>query len=159
MNSEKTGWVLIGAAAAIGLVILPIAVEPVRLLYAVVFCLLAPGAGWAYQSRVGDAADRLALAVMISMSVTICLATAMVATNTWTVPRALAVLTAISVLGFVPYRRARRAEGTSRVTTGRHGLGRRAPSRPVAHTSGTGRGRVTRNHVVGPAGSVDRPAD
>lgn len=102
MNSHKTAWVLVGAVAVIALVILPIVVESARLPAAVAFCLLVPGSGWAYRAKGVDAVDTLALAVLISMSATILVATAMVATDSWSVPAGVAALAAVAVLGFVP---------------------------------------------------------
>lgn len=104
MNGGKTAWALVGTAAVIGLVALPVAYEPVRLLYAVAFCLLVPGAGWAYRAGSADAADKLAIAVLISLSATILVATAMVATNSWSLPGGVAALLVVAALGLVPYR-------------------------------------------------------
>lgn len=104
MNRNRTSGALIGAAVLVVLVILPIVVEPVRLLYAVAFCLLVPGCGWAYRAAVVDTLDKIALAMVISMSATILVATAMVATNSWSVSGGVAVLVAFAVLGFVPFR-------------------------------------------------------
>lgn len=106
MNREKTAWVVVGAAVVVVLVLLPIAVEPVRLPHAVAFCLLVPGWGWARRTGPGDAVDRLALTVAISLSATIIVGTAMVATDRWSIPVGIAALTVVAVLGFVPYERA-----------------------------------------------------
>lgn len=113
MNKDEAAWVLLGAAAAVAVVILPIAVEPVRLLYAVAFCLLVPGCGWAYRAAVGDTVDKIALTVVISLSATILVSTAMVVTNSWSVPGGVAVLTVFAALGFVPITRASPGRGLS----------------------------------------------
>lgn len=108
MITTRTLVALAGAAVATALVILPIIVEPVRLVYTVAFCLLVPGSGWALRSRAGDAVDKLALAVLISLSATILVATALVATETWSVVGGLGALAVIGALGFVPFDRGLR---------------------------------------------------
>lgn len=51
------------------------------------------------------AMDTVALAVMISMSATILVSTAMVVLNVWSAPGGVAVLIAIALLGFAPFGR------------------------------------------------------
>ena len=51
------------------------------------------------------AIDTVALAVMISMSATILVSTAMVVLNVWSAPGGVAVLIAIALLGFAPFGR------------------------------------------------------
>lgn len=110
MTKGATLRILVSAAAVVALVILPIMVEPARLLYAVVFCLLVPGCGWAYRAPVGDTVDRIAVAVTISMSATILVATAMVVTNSWSASGGVAVLAAFAALGFAPFGRTPRSD-------------------------------------------------
>lgn len=129
MNGHRTVRILVGGATVLALVILPIAVEPVRLLCVVGFCLLAPGWGWARRMGTGDGGDKLALTVVISMSASILVATTMVATDTWSAPGGVAALAAIAVLGFVPLRRA----GGRTAARGRsHAVGRVVPTADTA---------------------------
>ncbi|AWH90875.1 hypothetical protein [Dietzia lutea] len=102
MSTTRTLVALAGAAVATALVVLPIIAEPARLIYVLAFCLLVPGGGWALRWGSGDAGDRLALAVLISLSATIIVATAMVATETWSVAGGVGVLAVIGALGFIP---------------------------------------------------------
>jgi hypothetical protein len=102
MKRIETSRALAAGAAVTALVAVPILLEPARLVYAAVFCLLVPGIGWAFRSGSGDVGDKVALAVTISTSATILVATAMVATGTWSVAGGAAALVVIAVLGFVP---------------------------------------------------------
>lgn len=113
MNRIETSRTLAAGAAVAALAAVPVLLEPARLLYAAVFCLLVPGIGWAFRSRSGDVVDKLALAVAISMSATILVATAMVATGTWSVAGGAAALVVIAALGFVPDRGAERGGGAA----------------------------------------------
>lgn len=123
MNRAKSVGVLVAAAAVLALVFLPIVVESVRLLYLVALCLLLPGAGWAYRATNADVVDRIALAVVISMSATILVATAMVVTDSWSVAGGVAALAAVGLLGFVPGPRKRPADGGGDHTSKSAGTG------------------------------------
>lgn len=96
------GRILALGIAVATLTIAVIVVEPLRLVYAVAFCLLVPGSGWAAKAREADAVDRLALSVVFSLSATVLVATAMAATGTWSVTAGMAALAVIAILGFVP---------------------------------------------------------
>lgn len=122
MNGNRTARILIAGVILLVLVIVPIAVEAVRLPYLVGFCLLAPGWGWARRMGSGDGGDRLALTVVISMSASILVATTMVATDTWSAPVGVAALAAVTVLGFVPHHRPGRAGSGSRTAADRPGV-------------------------------------
>lgn len=105
MNWNKKAWILVGVVGA-ALVALLIAFEPVRVVCAAAFCVVVPGSGWAYRAGGGDAADRLALAVVISMSASILVATALVTTNSWSIPLGVTALASFAMLGFIPFTRA-----------------------------------------------------
>lgn len=92
-------------AVVVILAIPPVFVEASRPLWAVVFCLLLPGSGWAYRAEVGDFFDKVALAVIVSMCATILVATGMVVTNSWSVLGGVAGLAVFALLGFVPFAR------------------------------------------------------
>ncbi|MVZ91671.1 hypothetical protein GQF49_14545 [Microbacter sp. ANSKLAB05] len=109
-NSSRPTWVFM-TLAVLTVVIPALAVEEFRLVGAVVLCLLVPGSGWAYRAGVGDVLDRIALAMALSMSATILVATAMAVTRSWSVAGGAAALTAIAVLGFVPIDRVRSPRG------------------------------------------------
>lgn len=102
--------VLVAAVVVVlvGLAALPVFVESVRLIWAVAFCLLLPGSGWAYRAD-GDVVDRIALAVVISLCATILVSTAMVVSNSWSVPGGVVALAVFTLLGFVPFDRAVRS--------------------------------------------------
>ena len=102
-DMRRAGRVLVGLLLLVGVVALPVLVEAARLPYLVVVYLVVPGAGWAYRWGAGDLGDRLALAVAISMSATILVTTAMVATGTWSLPGGLAALALVTIVGLVPF--------------------------------------------------------
>lgn len=124
MSAMRIGWYLAGAVALAVMVGLPVLVEAVRPLYLLVACLLLPGAGWVRRWGTGDLGDKVALTVAVSMSATILVATAMVATGTWTLLGGLVALAVIAALGFLPLPerhrhrglRAPRVRGDSRVS-------------------------------------------
>lgn len=104
---EKPPGVVVVVAALVmfAAVILPVFVDSVRLLWSVLFCLLVPGSGWAYRSGVGDLLDRVALAVVISMSATILVSTFMAVNNWWSVPGGVAALAVFALVGYIPFTR------------------------------------------------------
>lgn len=106
MYRDRSNYLLVGAVVVVVVMILVVVVEAVRLLFLVAFCLLLPGLGWARRASRGDAIDTVALAVLISMSSTILVATAMAVLNAWSAPGGIAVLIAFAVLGFVPFGRS-----------------------------------------------------
>lgn len=76
----------------------------VRVTAAVLGCLVLPGLGWARRLRLRDLGDTLALTVVLSMSSTAVVATAMVLTARWSPLGGLIALSGIAVLGHVPVR-------------------------------------------------------
>lgn len=83
----------------------------VRTIGAVLFCLLAPGYGWARRLPGNSRGDTLALAVILSICATILLGTIMVVLHTWVTLNAFLILTAIGIAGFMPLRRRSPAQG------------------------------------------------
>jgi hypothetical protein len=67
-------------------------------------CLLLPGMGWASKLRLGDAGDRLALAIAISISALTVVGTTMVVLGRWSTPLGLVALAAVGAIGFLPRR-------------------------------------------------------
>jgi hypothetical protein len=67
-------------------------------------CLLLPGLGWASKLRLGDAGDRLALAIAISICALTVVGTTMAVLGRWSTPLGLVALAAVGAIGFVPRR-------------------------------------------------------
>jgi len=76
----------------------------VRLAAALVACVVLPGLGWARRLRLKDLGDTIALTVVLSLSLTAVVATGMAVTGTWSPVAGLAILIAVTGLGFVPVR-------------------------------------------------------
>lgn len=114
MTRKSAAYVLVGAAIVAFGALSAVIVDALRLPLTVACCLLLPGLGWARKAGRADAMDTVALAVLISMSATILVSTAMVVTNSWSTPGGVAVLVAFAVLGFVPFDRARSKSGAHR---------------------------------------------
>ena len=93
-------WV---AATALYLVLLFTNSE-IRLISATLFCLLAPGYGWARRMPGNSPGDTLALAVVLSICTTILVATAMAVFDAWVPVTGFVILTAIAIVGIVPLR-------------------------------------------------------
>ncbi len=92
----------------------------VRMTAALVGCLVLPGLGWARRLRLRDLGDTIALTVVLSLSSTAVVATAMAVTGFWSPPAGLAGLAAITVIGFVPVRAV--VAGAGVVLLGRPGI-------------------------------------
>jgi hypothetical protein len=67
-------------------------------------CLLLPGLGWAWKLRLGDAVDRLALAIAISICALTVVGTTMAVLGRWSTPLGLVALAAVGAIGFLPRR-------------------------------------------------------
>ena len=89
------GAVLVGLAVVFDLAAL-------RMVLAVLICLLIPGWGWARRFRTRDRVDTLALAVVLSICFTVAVSTTMVMAARWSTLGGLAALVVIGVVGFVP---------------------------------------------------------
>ncbi len=123
-----------GAAVAAAVAVLPAAAvvlyPPARLGAAVLFCLLAPGSGWAWRlARTGRIrrADRLAVALVLSICATMLVGTAMAAAGRWSTAGGMALLGVVAAAGYAPWGRwwARAVPLRRRA---RHRLRRRSPS-------------------------------
>ncbi|WP_182359216.1 hypothetical protein [Tomitella gaofuii] len=95
------------AAAATAVVMVALVVyPPLRLGAAALFCLLAPGSGWAWRlARTGRIrpADRLAVALVLSVCATTAVATAMVVSGLWSVAGGIAALSVVTAGGFASW--------------------------------------------------------
>lgn len=129
MNSRWTTRSVTSAAALlVALAVVPAVWPPLRLGAAAVFCLLVPGSGWACRlARTGGIrpADRLAVALVLSVCATILITTAMAVAGRWSTPGGVAVLAAVAAAGYAPW--ARWADGADRFL--RHARGRRRRGR------------------------------
>lgn len=103
IRSSPIRAVLVLAATTLFLVLLFTNGE-IRLISAVLFCLLAPGYGWARRLPGNNRGDTLALAVILSICATILIATAMAVLHAWAPVTAFTILTAIGIAGFLPLR-------------------------------------------------------
>lgn len=74
----------------------------VRMLAALVVCLLLPGAGWARRMRLRDGGDTLALSVVLSICATAAVATLMAVTRHWSPAAGLVILLGVGAAGFLP---------------------------------------------------------
>jgi hypothetical protein len=75
-----------------------------RLISATLFCLLAPGYGWARRMPANSPGDTLALAVVLSICITILVATAMAVLDAWVPVIGFVILTVVAIVGFLPLR-------------------------------------------------------
>lgn len=73
-----------------------------RVVAALVVCLLLPGAGWARRMRLRDGGDTLALTVVLSICATAVVGTLMAVTHHWSPLSGLVILLGVSAAGFVP---------------------------------------------------------
>ncbi len=83
-------------------------VHAVRMILALACCLVLPGLGWSRRMRLRDAGDTLALAVVLSISASVVVATAMALAGQWSTVWGTVVLLAVAGLGFVPSRTLQR---------------------------------------------------
>jgi hypothetical protein len=98
----------------------------VRLTAALAGCLVLPGLGWARRLRLRDLGDTIALTVVLSLSITAVVATGMAVIGSWSPVAGLAILAAVTGLGFVPVREVIVRAGV--VVLGRPGRGAERPS-------------------------------
>ena len=75
-----------------------------RLGIVAVTCLLLPGLGWAWKLRLGDAGDRLALAIAISICALTVVGTTVAVSGRWSTPLGLVALGTVGLIGFLPRR-------------------------------------------------------
>jgi hypothetical protein len=98
----------IGVLAALAGALLPVVLATnlpaARVTMALIACLLLPGLGWAQKMHFGDIGDTIALAVVLSICMTIGVATAMTVSDSWSLGWGLAALGGLAVAGFVPVR-------------------------------------------------------
>src|ERR687893_247655 len=74
-----------------------------RMAFALAICLLLPGFGWARKMRLADLGDTVALAIVLSMCVTVVVGTAMVVSG-FSPEWGLAALAGVALAGFMPAR-------------------------------------------------------
>jgi hypothetical protein len=67
-------------------------------------CLLLPGLGWPWKLRLGDAGDRLAIAIAISICALTVVGTTMAVLGGESTPLGLVSLAAVGAIGFLPRR-------------------------------------------------------
>lgn len=97
------GLAAIAPVAALALALgLALDAPAVRMAVALVACLVLPGLGWARRLRLKDLGDTIALTVVLSLSITAVVATAMALAGAWSSLAGLVILVAITGLGFVP---------------------------------------------------------
>ena len=75
-----------------------------RVALALAICLLLPGLGWARKMRFADLGDTVALAIVLSMCMTVAVGTAMAVSGSWSPEWGLATLAGVALAGFVPTR-------------------------------------------------------
>jgi hypothetical protein len=75
-----------------------------RMAGAVAICLLLPGLGWARKMQLSDLGDTLALAIVLSICMTVAVGTTMVLSRSWSLGWGLASLAGLALAGFVPAR-------------------------------------------------------
>ena len=75
-----------------------------RMALALAICLLLPGLGWARKMRLADLGDTVALAIVLSICMTVAVGTAMAVSGSWSPKWGLATLAGVGLAGFVPAR-------------------------------------------------------
>ena len=90
-----------GGVVVVGLAVV-FELPALRMVLAVLVCLLLPGWGWARRFRTRDRGDTLALTVVLSICATVVVSTAMVVTARWSTLAGVLVLVAIGAAGLVP---------------------------------------------------------
>ena len=73
-----------------------------RVAFALAICLLLPGLGWARKMRYGDLGDTLALAIVLSICMTVAVGTTMAISDAWSLRWGLVALGGVALAGFVP---------------------------------------------------------
>ena len=107
MRTRSSVVTVAGPATAVALALalaLALDASAVRMAAALVACVVLPGLGWARRLRLKDLGDTIALTVVLSLSLTAVVATGMAVTGTWSPVAGLAILIAVTGLGFVPVR-------------------------------------------------------
>jgi hypothetical protein len=93
---------LLGAALVV--VLLAANLPAARMAGALAICLLLPGLGWARRMHFSDLGDTLALAILLSICMTVAVGTTMVLARSWSLGWGLASLGGLALAGFVPAR-------------------------------------------------------
>jgi hypothetical protein len=75
-----------------------------RMVGALVICLLLPGLGWARKMHFSDFGDTLALAIVLSICMTVAVGTTMALSRSWSLGWGLASLAGLALAGFIPAR-------------------------------------------------------
>jgi hypothetical protein len=91
---------LLGAALVV--VLLAANLPAARMAGALAICLLLPGLGWARKMHFSDLGDTLALAILLSICMTVAVGTTMVLSRSWSLGWGLASLGGLALAGFVP---------------------------------------------------------
>ena len=86
------------------ILLLAVDLSAARLVGALVICLLLPGLGWARKMHFADFGDTVALAIVLSVCMTVAVGTTMLLTRSWSLGWGLAALSGIYVAGFLPIR-------------------------------------------------------
>jgi hypothetical protein len=97
-------WTSFGAIGAVALVVVLMSeVSAARVFGAALFCLVAPGCGWARRFSFNDRGDTLAVTLVISLCATIGVGTAMVVSGWWSPLAGFISLALITLAGFLPW--------------------------------------------------------
>ena len=105
MMHRSIFWTLFGLIGAVMLVVvLTSGVSAARMFGATLFCLLAPGYGWARRFSPNDRGDTLAMRLVISLCATIGVGTAMAVSGWWSPHAGFILLALIAMAGFHPWR-------------------------------------------------------
>ena len=97
-------WVLAALAGALLPVVRAANLPAARLTMALIACLLLPGLGWAQKMHFADLGDTLALAIVLSICMTVAVGTTMALSRSWSLSWGLASLGVLALAGFVPAR-------------------------------------------------------
>lgn len=93
------------AVLAVFLVLMSMEVPWVRVIVALGFCLIAPGIGWARWLGFKNAGDTWAMATVLSISMTVIVATIMAVSGLWSPLVGFGALLVLSILGIIAARR------------------------------------------------------
>jgi hypothetical protein len=91
---------LLGALLVV--VLLATDLPAARVVGALAICLLLPGLGWARRMHFSDLGDTLALAILLSICMTVAVGTTMVLSRSWSLGWGLASLGGLALAGFAP---------------------------------------------------------